>query len=104
MTQIDCGSKGPCQHSGTFRSDDGEFEFTGVALVNGEAEVGQQARALYEGDGETPDEVYGPGWGGFAENCLYVGLGISCVLCSFGGFLERFMLRRRPGGRHARPV
>jgi len=31
-------------------------------------------------------------------------IGVSCVLFSFGGFLERFMLRRRPGGRHARPV
>lgn len=104
VTQVDCGSKGPCHHSGTFRSDDGEHVFTDVSLVNGGGEVGEQVRALYEGDGEDPEEVYGPGWGGFAENVLYVGMGLSFLVFSFGGVLERILLRRRPGGRHARPV
>jgi hypothetical protein len=103
VQDISCGKSG-CDHYGTFRSDDGAYEFTDVNLVNGEAAVGQQARALYEGQGEDPDEVYGPGWGGFVENGLYVGLGMSFLLFGLGGLLEPIMLRRRPGGRHARPL
>jgi hypothetical protein len=104
VTEIDCSGKGPCAHYGTFRSDDGEYEFSGVNLINGDAEVGERARAFYAGEGEDPDEVYGPGWGGFVESGLYLGMGTSFVLFSVGGLLERPMLRRRPGGRHARPV
>jgi hypothetical protein len=104
VTQIDCGGKGPCSHYGTFRSDDGEYEFPDVSLINGDAEVGQQTRALYEGEGEEPDEVYGPGWGGFVENGFFAGMGVSFVLSGLAGIFEPIMLRRRPGGRHARPV
>lgn len=70
---------------------------------SGTADVGSSIPALYEGDGETPDTVFVPGWKGFTENGFYVAIGLGFVREPLGRWLGAFRLRRQPpSGRHSR--
>jgi hypothetical protein len=102
MTE-DCSGRGPCQHYGNFASNDGRYSFNDVEVVGDSADVGSFIPALYEGNGETPDTVFAPGWKGFIENGFYVAIGLGFVLEPLGRSLGSFLLRRRPpSGRHSR--
>lgn len=102
MTE-DCSGKGPCHHYGNFASNDGRHSFNDVEIVGDSADVGSSIRALYEGNGETPDTVFAPRWKGFIENGFYVAIGLGFVLEPLGRSLGAFLLRRRPpSGRHSR--
>lgn len=99
----DCSGKGPCHHYGNFASNDGRPSFSDVEVVGDSADVGSSIPALYEGNGETPDTVFAPGWKGFIENGFYVAIGLGFVLEPLGRWLGAFLLRRRPpSGRHSR--
>ncbi|MFC8502480.1 hypothetical protein ACFUC1_08975 [Pedococcus sp. NPDC057267] len=103
VIRVDCGGKGPCSHYGDFRSNDGQYSFTDVELVGDAADVGESIPALYEGhSGETPDEVFAPGWTGAAENALFLALGLGFLLEPLGRGVGALRLRRQPPtGRHA---
>jgi hypothetical protein len=102
MTE-DCSGRGPCSHYGNFASTDGRHSFNDVEVVGDSADVGSSIPALYEGNGETPDTVFAPGWKGFIENGFYFVIGLGLVLEPLGRWLGAFLLRRRPpSGRHSR--
>jgi hypothetical protein len=101
MTE-DCSGRGPCQHYGNFASNDGRNSFKDVEIVGASADVGSFIPALYEGNGETSDTVFAPGWKGFIENGFFVAIGLGLVLEPLGPLLGAFLLRRRrPSGRHS---
>jgi hypothetical protein len=103
VTSEDCSGKGPCHHYGNFRSTDGRHSFDDVEIVGDAADVGKAIPALYEGQGETPDSVFAPGWTGLTENTFYLAIGMGFLLEPLGRLLGSFALRRRPPtGRHAR--
>ena len=79
ITSVDCGGRGPCHHYGNFRSADGQYAFTDVEVIGNSGEVGSSIPALYEGSGEAPESVYAPGWTGFVESCMFLGLGLSTL-------------------------
>jgi len=102
MTE-DCSGKGPCHRYGNFAGNDGRHSFNDVEIVGDSADIGSSIPALYEGNGETPDTVFAPGWKGFTENGFYVAMGLGFVLEPLGRWLGAFLLRRRPpSGRHSR--
>ena len=102
MTE-DCSGRGPCHHYGNFVSNDRRHSFSDVEIVGDSADVGSSIPALYEGNGETPDTVFAPGWKGFTENGFYVAIGLGFLLEPLGRWLGAFLLRRRPpSGRHSR--
>lgn len=101
VTSESCG-KGGCHYSGDFRSDDGRYSFTDVALVGASGQVGSAVPAYYEGQGDTPEAVYGNGWAGLVESGFFIGLAVLTA----GEPLLRLLTvltgrRRPPSGRHA---
>jgi hypothetical protein len=102
VTSESC-SKG-CDYAGNFRSEDGRYTFTDVALIGASGPIGSQVPALYEGDGETPDAVYGHGWGGVAESGFFLGAALLAIGRPLLRALQIVCGRLRPpGGRHSRP-
>lgn len=97
----DCGGKGGCHYSGDFRSSDGQYHFEDVELVGASGDVGSGVPVFYEGDGETPDAVYGPGWGGLMESGFFLGMALLTGGEPLARLGEAAMRRRPPSGRHA---
>jgi hypothetical protein len=102
VTSESCGGKGGCDYSGDFRSDDGRYSFTDVGLVGASGQVGSAVPAYYEGQGDTPDTVYGQGWAGLVESGFFIGFAVLAA----GEPLLRLLTvltgrRRPPSGRHA---
>jgi hypothetical protein len=97
----DCGGKGGCHYSGDFRSSDGKYHFEDVELVGASGDVGSGVPVFYEGDGETPDAVYGPGWGGLMESGFFLGMALLTGGEPLARLGEAAMRRRPPSGRHA---
>ncbi|PKW27636.1 hypothetical protein [Phycicoccus duodecadis] len=103
VTSEDCSGRGPCAHYGDFRSADGRLSFTDVEIVGDSAGVGRSVPALYEGQGEAPDEVFAPGWAALTENAFYLAIGLGCFLEPLQRLVGGFVVRRRPAtGRHSR--
>jgi hypothetical protein len=102
VTSESCGGKGGCHYSGDFRSDAGGYSFTDVELVGASGQVGSAVPAYYEGQGDTPDAVYGHGWAALVESGFFIGLAVLTA----GEPLLRLLTvltgrRRPPSGRHA---
>lgn len=100
VTEESCGKT--CDYYGTFTSDDGRYVFRDVNIVGGGEKVGETVSALYQGNGEVPDAVYAPGWGGLFETGFMVVTGGGLVLGCAGTVAEPFLLRRHGRGRHER--
>ena len=101
VTSEDCGGKGGCHYAGDFHSTDGRYTFKDVELVGASGPVGSNVAAFYEGDGDTPDSVYGHGWGGLVESGFFLGMALLAAGESLLWLLERVMRRwRPPTGRH----
>ena len=93
VVSVECGRS--CSVTGDFRSDDGSLAFRGVYL-DAEGEVGERLPAVYVGDGERPEEVYVPGWGGVVFDGVLVLVGLATVGSGVVGVVEA-RRRRAPG-------
>jgi hypothetical protein len=101
----DCTGKGPCRHYGDFASSNGRYTFADVEVIGASADVGSSIPALYEGDGQTPDAVYGPGWSGLTESGVFLGVAVLLFTQPVGRLAGAVTRRRRPPtGRHAQRV
>jgi hypothetical protein len=99
VVSVECGRS--CSVTGDFRSDDGTLVFADVSM-EAEGEVGERLPAVYVGNGERPEEVYVPGWGGVVFDGVLVLVGL--VMAGSGIVGVVLALRGRdPGqGRQAR--